>query len=106
MLNRNHMLHLELEEVLYAYSFNRYNLGKYYLVADAKPLDLVINLPNTNKNKPQGNVLLFKAWGCTRDPILREFLVNTNPKASRVQRRSLFAFYGLIDLFLTLFAHV
>ena len=61
MLNRKQGLHLGLEEVLYAYSFKRHNLGKYYLVVDAKSLHLVTNLLNTSKNKPQGNVLLFGA---------------------------------------------
>ena len=59
MLNRMHGLHLGLEGVLHAYSFKRNNLGKYHFVADAKPLHLVTNLPNTRKNKPQGSVLLF-----------------------------------------------
>ena len=78
MLNRKHGLHLGLEEVLYAYTFKRHNLGKYYLAADAKPLHLVTHLPNTSKNKSQGNVLLFEAWECAGDPMLREFLVNTD----------------------------
>ena len=55
------MLHLGLEEVIYAYFFKWYNIGKYYLVDDAKPLHLVTNLLNTSKNKPQGNVLLLGA---------------------------------------------
>ena len=51
MLNRKHGLYLGLEEVLYTYPFKRHNLGKYYFVANAKSLQLVTNLPNTN-NKP------------------------------------------------------
>ena len=65
------MLHLGLEEVIYAYFFKWYNIGKYYLVDDAKPLHLVTNLLNTSKNKPQGNVLLLGALGCIKDPLLR-----------------------------------
>ena len=36
VLNRKYKLRLGLEEVLYAYSFKRHNLERYYLVADAK----------------------------------------------------------------------
>ena len=75
MLNRTHKLHLGLEEVLYAYSFKQHNLGKYYLVTYAKPLHLMTNLLNTSKNKPEGSVLLLEAWGCTKDPMLREFSI-------------------------------
>ena len=81
VLNMKYKLHLGLEEVLYACSFKRHNLGRYYLVSDVKSLQLVTNSPTTSKNKPQGNVLLFKGWGCARDPMLREFLVNMDPKA-------------------------
>ena len=70
VLNRKYKLHFGFEEVLYAYSFKRHNLGRYYLVSDVKSLQLVTNSPTTSKNKPQGNVLLFKAWGCARDPML------------------------------------
>ena len=54
-------------------------LGRYYLVADAKLLKLVTNLPNTSKNKPQGNVFLFGTWGCSRNPMLQESRVNADP---------------------------
>ena len=81
VLNGKHWLHLGLEEVLYAHTFKQHNLGKYYFVANAKSLHLVTNWSNTSKNKPQGNVLLFGAWGCARDPMLQEFPVNTNPTA-------------------------
>ena len=64
------VIRLGLEEVLYAYTIKRLNLGKYYLVAYAKLLKLMMNLPNTNKKKPRGNVLLFDAWGCAKDPLL------------------------------------
>ena len=83
MLNRKHELYLGVKEVLYAHTLKRHNLEKYYLVADAKLLHLVTNLLNTSKNKLQGNVLLFGAWGCSRDPMLREFPVNTDPAAGR-----------------------
>ena len=58
VLNRKYELCLGLEEVLYAYSLERHNLERNLLVADAKSLQLVMNLPITSKNKPQGNVLL------------------------------------------------
>ena len=51
MLNKKHWLHLGLEEVLYAYTFKRHNLEKYYPVVDAKSMHLVTNLSNTSKNK-------------------------------------------------------
>ena len=38
-------------------------------------------MTTTSKNKPQGNVLLFCAWECAKDPMLREFTVNTDPDA-------------------------
>ena len=44
-------------------------------MANAQSLHLVTNLSNTIKNNPQGNVLVFDAWGCARDPMLREFPV-------------------------------
>ena len=61
MLNRRYDICLGLEEVLYAYTINQHNLRKYYFVANAKSLQLVMNLPDNNSNKPQGNVLLFSA---------------------------------------------
>ena len=61
VLNCKYEVRLGLEEVIYAYSRNQHKLGRYYLVVDAKSLQLVTNLPNTSKNKPQGNVLLFGA---------------------------------------------
>ena len=76
MLNRKLVLHLGLEEVLYAYSLKWHNLEKYYLVVDAKSLKLVTN---TRKNKSQSNLLLCGAWGCTKGLMLRVFPVNTNP---------------------------
>ena len=86
VLNRKYEVCLGLKEVLYAYSLKRQNLGRYYLVVDAKLLQLVTNyLPTTSKNKPKGNVLLFVAWGCVKDPMLREFLVNTDPNSGLVQ---------------------
>ena len=85
VLNRKYELCLGLEEVLYAYSLERHNLGRNYLVADAKSLQLVINLPITSKNKPQGNVLLFGAWGYARDSMLREFPMNMDLDAGLVQ---------------------
>ena len=66
VLNKKLSLRLSLEEVLYTYSFKR-------LMANAQPLHLVTNFPNTNKNKPQGNVMVFGTWGCARDPMLRKF---------------------------------
>ena len=59
VLNIKYKLHLGLEEVLFAYSFKRHNLERYYLAADAKSLQLVTKLPTISKNKPQSNVLLF-----------------------------------------------
>ena len=61
VLNRKYDFSLGLEEVLYAYSFKRHNLERYYLVVDAKSLQLVTNLLTISKNKTQGNVLLFDA---------------------------------------------
>ena len=52
-------------------------------MADAQPLHLVTNLLNTSKNKPQGNVLVFGAWGCAKDPMMREFLVPSSSFASQ-----------------------
>ena len=85
VLKRKYDVCLGLEEVLYAYSTKRHKLERYYLIADAKSLQLVTNMPNTRKNKHQGNVLLFGAWGCAMDPMLWEFLVNVNPDLGLVQ---------------------
>ena len=70
VLNCKYDVCLGLEEVLYAYSIKRHKFERFYLVAEARSLQLVTNLPNTSKNKPQGNVLFFGAWGCVRDPTL------------------------------------
>ena len=51
ILNRKYELGLGLEEVLYANTLKPHNLGRYYLVIDAKSLQLVMNLPTTIKNK-------------------------------------------------------
>ena len=51
----------------------RHSSGKYNFVADVKPLQLVVNLPDTSKNNLQGNVMLFDAKGCVWDPMLQEF---------------------------------
>ena len=61
---------------LYAYTTKRHNLGKYYFVVDAKLLQLITNLLDTNKNKSQGNALIFGAWGCSKDLMLRELGLN------------------------------
>ena len=50
-----------LDEVLYAYTIKRHSYGKYYFVADAESLQLVVNWLDINKNKSQGNVMLFGA---------------------------------------------
>ena len=79
MLNKKLCLKLGLEEVLYTYSFKQYKLSHYYLMANAQPLHLGTNLSNTRNNKPQGNVLVFDACGCARDPMLREFPIPSSP---------------------------
>ena len=61
VMNHQFSIHLGLEEVLYAYIIKRHSSGKYYFVVDSKPLQVVVNLPNTNKNKLQGNILMFRA---------------------------------------------
>ena len=61
MLNHRCDIRLGLEEVLYAYTIKRHSSGKYYFVADAKTFQLVVNLLDTSKNKPQVYVLLFGA---------------------------------------------
>ena len=68
--------HLGLEEVVYAYTIKRHRAGEYYFVADAKPLQFVVNLPDTSKNMPQGNIMIFDAWSCSKDPMLRGFGIN------------------------------
>ena len=85
ILNHKYEVRFGLEEVLYAYSLKRHKLRRYYLVVDAKLLQLVTNLPTTSKNKPHGNLLLFGAWGCVKDSMLREFRVNTNPNSGIMQ---------------------
>ena len=61
VLNHQYDVCLGLEEVLYAYAIKRHNPKKYYFDADSKSLQLVTNLHDTSKNKPQGNVLMFSA---------------------------------------------
>ena len=61
ILNKQHVLNLGLEELLYVCSFKRHKLIKYYLIVDAQSLQLVSNLPNISKSKLPGNVLLFEA---------------------------------------------
>ena len=69
VLNCQYGVPLGLEEVLDSYTINRHNLRKYYFVADSKSLQLGTNLPDTNRNKPYRNILIFDAWGCSKDPI-------------------------------------
>ena len=52
VLNIKYELCLGLEEVLYAYTLKRHNLGRYYIVVDMKSLQLVMNFPTTSKNMP------------------------------------------------------
>ena len=61
VLNRKYELLLGLKDLLYTYTLKWHNLESYYLIVDAKWLHLVTKLPTTNKNKSQGNVLLFGA---------------------------------------------
>ena len=84
---------LGLEEVLYSCSLKHHNLGRYYLIVDDKVIQPVTNLPTTSKNKSQGNVLLFGAWGCARDPMVQEFRVTTNPDAGLVLGSKSFFFF-------------
>ena len=42
--NRRFGIHLGLEDVLHAYTIKSHSSGKYYFIANAKPLHLVINL--------------------------------------------------------------
>ena len=84
VLNCKYEERLGLEEVLYAYSIKRHKLGRYYLVTDAKSLQLVMNFSNTSKSKPQGNVLLLDIWGSENDLVLREFRVNADPDSGMV----------------------
>ena len=86
MLNHWYGVRLGLEEVLYVYTIKRHNVGKYYFVANANSLQLVNNLPDTSKNKPQGNVMIFGAWGCLIDPMLLEFRLNLDPGLGRTPR--------------------
>ena len=58
----------------------------------------MFNLPNTSKNKPQGNVMLFGVWGCPADPMLWEFMLNMDPRlGGRIGVPfSLFFFFSLL----------
>ena len=96
VMNRQYELRLGLEEVPYAHSFKRHNLWRYYLISNLKLLHLVMNLPTTSKNQPQGNVLLFGDWGCARDPMFREFLVNKNPNAGLTKGSQPYSVLALI----------
>ena len=80
MLNRRYDIRLELEEVLYAYTTKRHSSSKCYFVANANPLQLVVNLPDASKNKLQGYVLLFDIWGCARDLRLRGVWAKIRPR--------------------------
>ena len=84
ILNHKYEMHLGLEEVLYAYFIKRHNLIKYYFIANSKLLQLVIYLPETSKNKRQGNVLLFSAYGCARNFLLHELRINVDPDSGLV----------------------
>ena len=86
MLNNLYDLRLGSKKVIYTNTIKRHNLGKYYFVANVKPFQLVTNMPDTSKNKQQGNALVFGAWGYARDPMLREFRLNLDPKSGLVLR--------------------
>ena len=76
VINGLHGLHIKLKEILYVYTFKRHNLGKYYFVANTRPLQLVVNLHNLSKNKPQGNIVIFGASGCEKELMLKEYKIN------------------------------
>ena len=67
------VIRLGLEEVLYAYTIKRLNLGKYYLVAYAKLLKLMMNLPNTNK-KSLGAMYCCSMHGVVQKTLCSEIL--------------------------------
>ena len=75
-MNGLHGLQIELKEILYVHTFKRHNLGKYYFVANARLLQLVVNLHNLSKNKPQGNIMIFGVWGCAKELMLKEYKIN------------------------------
>ena len=82
-MNRRHGFRTELEEILYIYTLKRHNLGKYCFVASTWVLQLVVNLLDTSKNKPQGNIMIFGVLGCTKDPMLKEYKINMNLESGR-----------------------
>ena len=82
-MNHRYGTRLGIEEILYAYTFKRHSASKYYFMAYAKPLQLVVNLSTTSKNKPQGNVMILGVWGCAEDLILRKYKINLDPELSR-----------------------
>ena len=82
-MNHQHGFRIGLDEILYVYTSKRHNLGKYYFVADARLLQLVVNLLDTSKNKPQGNVKYSAHGVVPRTPMLKEYKINMDPKSSR-----------------------
>ena len=57
ILNLRRKLDLGLEELLFIYSLKRHPNGCYFLMADAKPIQIITNLPDMTKHKAKSFVV-------------------------------------------------
>ena len=58
VLNSHYDFNLGFEEVLFVYTLKKHHSGKFYFMVDTKSIQLVMNLSDTSKNKPKGNVII------------------------------------------------
>ena len=45
-------------EALFVYTLKKHHSGKFYFMVDTKSIQLVMNLSDTSKNRPKGNVII------------------------------------------------
>lgn len=65
VLNFHYNTDLGLEENYFVYTLKLNHIGgKFFFSTDMRSLQLIVDLPITNKGAAQGNVLLSGNWGC------------------------------------------
>ena len=76
ILNMLFNLDLSLLEVLFVYTIKKEKTDLFSLVAHIPSLQLVTNLPDSNKGRAKGHVLVRGHWAGLSEPSEREFTPN------------------------------
>ena len=80
ILNMLFNLDLSLLEVLFVYTIKKGKIYLFSLFAHILSLQLVINLPDSNKGRAKGHVLVRGHWASLSEPPKREFTPNYSLK--------------------------